>query len=129
MPISSTGARSFWVSKPRFGISAGFTAWVSKTSTQVFPSGAARATSRVPIEPEAPPLLSTTTGTPSAALRCGCSRREMASTLPPGGKGATRRIGPAGQAGWAMAGAARTRPLASAARRVNMMRKLPVFPP
>lgn len=122
VPKSSTGVRSRSVSKPMFGISAGFTAWVSKTSTQVLPSGAARAVAAVPSEPEAPVRFSTTTGTPNSAESLGCSSRDSASVLPPGGKGTMMRIGPFGQAAvWASAGAASaTAPAASMWRRVSI---------
>ena len=97
VPISITGARSRLVSKPRLGISEGFTAWVSNTNTKVCPSGAARAAAAVPSAPLAPGRLSTTIGAPSSPCKRACTSRASVSTLPPGGKGTTMRIGPLGQ--------------------------------
>ena len=57
VPMNVTGARSFMVSKERFGMSEGLTEWVSNTTAMVWPSGAALASAAVPIEPEAPPLF------------------------------------------------------------------------
>jgi hypothetical protein len=47
----------------------------------------------MPMLPEAPLRLSMTMRAPSCAPRGSAMRRAVMSTLPPGGKGAIRRIG------------------------------------
>src|SRR4051812_46997163 len=64
----------------------------------VYPSGAAFATSSVPMMPFAPPRLSTTTCAPSASAIPGATVRATISTTPPGGKPTTKRSGFAGNA-------------------------------
>src|SRR5688572_17144712 len=93
LPRSMIGVRSFSVSKGMFGIRLGVTPLVSNTSRNVYtPSGDLVAMPE-PIEPEAPPRLSTTTDTPSDCCRWGCSSRATWSVVAPGGKGTMIRIG------------------------------------
>src|SRR6266513_5151152 len=63
---------------------------------RVYPSGADLATASLPIVPPAPPRLSTRICCPSAADHDWPTRRAVASTDSPAGKGTTRRIGFAG---------------------------------
>src|SRR5580765_4854054 len=97
-----TGSRSLAVSDGKFGRSDGLTAWVSKTMSQVFPSGGDFATRALPVDPEAPGRFSTTTLTPSRVCKPAAASRPTASTEAPGGNGTTIRIGPDGQL-WARA--------------------------
>ena len=101
VPTSITGARSFSVSKASVGMSAGFTACVSKTTPNVYPSGAAAATTCVPIEPDAPPRFSTMNCWPSCCVRCAAKMRATWSTEPPGGNTAMILTGFDGHADWA----------------------------
>ena len=73
---------------------------------RVSPSGLARATCWLPILPEAPATLSTTTGWPSLGDSFSATKRAMMSGPVPGVKGTTMRTGWSGQA--KAAGAART---------------------
>ena len=113
------------------GSSVGLTAWVSKTISQVWPSGADLATALAPIEPEPPARFSTMTVAPSRCCRPGWTRREIASTEPPGGNGATSLIGPA----WAKAvrgdSSAAPSPRTSSRRRnpLSIMMMLPLAGP
>src|SRR4051812_20638919 len=100
--MRSTGSRSLLLSKGRFGISVGLTACVSNTKSQVWPSGAALATAAAPIEPELPGRFSTMIVAPRRCCSPACASRAMASTDPPGGNGAMRRMIPDGQL-WARA--------------------------
>src|SRR5436190_15316731 len=61
--------------------------------SNVCPFGAALATSCTPMMELAPGLLSTTTGTPSAADSSGATSRAWKSACPPGGNGTTIRTG------------------------------------
>jgi hypothetical protein len=56
---------------------------VTGAISSVWPSGAALATNCAPMLPDAPALLSTTTGLPSASPSFCDSRRATASTAPP----------------------------------------------
>ena len=71
VPISITGARSFTVSNGRLGSRLGLAPWVSNTSTNVVPSGAAVTAACVPIEPDAPARFSITIGVLSSACSKG----------------------------------------------------------
>jgi hypothetical protein len=59
----------------------------------VWPSGGARATTSVPIVPDAPVRLSITTCWPRFSESLAPVRRARMSTLPPGAKGTIQRIG------------------------------------
>src|SRR6184192_4035455 len=59
----------------------------------VWPSGAARAASAVPMVPIAPGLFSITNGWPSDSWSCGAMARAIWSGSAPGGKGTTKRTG------------------------------------
>src|ERR1700712_1504752 len=96
VPISTTGSRSFWVSKVRF-CRNGLTAWVSNTKSHVLPSGADFATAAVPALPDPPDLFSMTMVAPSRCCSPVCTRRAIGSTVPPGGNGTTILIMPDGQ--------------------------------
>src|SRR5712671_3451290 len=61
--------------------------------SSVYPSGADLATASLPIVPPAPPRLSTRICWPRAADHDWPTRRAVASTDSPAGKGTTRRIG------------------------------------
>jgi hypothetical protein len=58
--------------------------WLVDT-TSVCPSGSARATRRVPTEPEAPAWFSTTTDCPSAVCSSRATIRATTSVGPPAG--------------------------------------------
>src|SRR4051812_25111488 len=64
----------------------GLIACVSKHTSTVLPSGAARATKSVPTWLAAPGLFSTTTARPMRSCSFGCRMRAVMSVLPPGGK-------------------------------------------
>ena len=64
-------------------------------TSSVEPSGAARTTASVPVLPEAPGRLSTTTGRPRRSESFGPTVRAMRSMPVPGVKGTMSRIGPA----------------------------------
>ncbi|MNR45737.1 hypothetical protein D3C85_1646190 [compost metagenome] len=68
--------------------------------------------------PPAPPLLSTSTGTPSSRLRRSAIKRPELSTEPPGVNGTTRVMGLEGYAAWAFAAASGAR-VPAAARLTN----------
>src|SRR6267142_4690195 len=61
--------------------------------TMVWPSGAARAASAVPMVPIAPGLFSMTNAWPSASCSGGASERAIWSGRAPGGKGTMKRTG------------------------------------
>ena len=65
---------------------------------RVSPSGLARATCWLPILPEAPATLSTTTGWPSLGDSFSATKRAMMSGPVPGVNGTTMRTGWSGQA-------------------------------
>ena len=71
VPISMTGARSRSVSNGRLGNRLGLSAWLSNTSRKVVPSGGEVTAAWVPMEPEAPPRFSITTGVFSSVCRRG----------------------------------------------------------
>ena len=75
----------------------------------------------MPMLPEAPLRLSITTFCPSDSLRLGTIKRAVLSTLPPGGNGATRRIGFTGKAP-PVAGACAGTPGATQPRQANTPR-------
>ncbi len=110
------------MSNGRLAIRLGLTAWVSNTTAKVYPSAAAAATAAVPIEPEAPPLLSTTTLCPSCFCRGSARMRATWSTEPPGGNTATSLIGCLPGQAWAQAAGAAARPTASAAADAHSMK-------
>src|SRR5215471_19916381 len=72
----------------------------------VLPSGLARATTWLPMLPDAPGRFSTTTGWPSRGARRSATKRAIMSGPPAGVNGTIRRIGWSGQA---KAGAAANR--------------------
>src|SRR5437879_1548997 len=74
---------------------------------RVYPSGADLATASLPIVPPAPPRLSTRICCPRASDQDWPTRRAVASTDSPAGKGTTRRIGFAGYCAKALAPKAR----------------------
>jgi len=80
-----TAERSFSVSYGIFSLSAGFAPCATSTTSIVWPSGAARATSAVAIRPLAPGRLSTMTCWPSPSVSLAASRRALVSVAAPGG--------------------------------------------
>ena len=93
-----TGAKSASVSNGSDLNSAALTAVPLDTSSSVWPSGSARATSSPATTPPAPGLLSTTTGWPRAAAIFWPTVRAVRSAAPPGALGTTIRSGLAGKA-------------------------------
>src|SRR5882672_10172275 len=97
--------------------------WLSNATSQVWPSGAALATTLAPIAPAAPGLFSTTICQPKVSSNLAWTRRATGSVEPPGGKGTMNLIGPlAGQSTCALTtvGAAKvaaTLPMSSKRRR------------
>src|SRR5215212_1971855 len=78
----------------------------------------------MPMLPEAPGLLSTTTCCPSRRPRNSATTRALVSVTPPGVKGTMSRIGLAGQASWALAGAdAKPKPAAASAAAASQRRR------
>src|SRR6266702_2375329 len=71
--------------------------WLSNATSQVWPSGAALATTVAPIAPAAPGLFSTMICQPAVSSSRAWIRRATGSVEPPGGKGTTNLIGPFGQ--------------------------------
>ena len=93
-------------------------------SSTVVPSGAARATLRVPTAAPAPGRFSTTIGCPRNPCMCGAMTRARMSGEPPGAKGLISRTGPGGVHSCARVGEASparpaARPARNAARRVR----------
>src|SRR6185295_18139408 len=96
--------RSFTVSNGMFGMSDGFTACVSNTTPSVYPSGGDDETTCVPIDPDAPPRLSTMNCWPVCVVSCAANTRATWSTDPPGGNTEMIFTGFAGQGAFANAG-------------------------
>src|ERR1700694_3787988 len=67
--------------------------WLSNATSQVWPSGAALATTLAPIAPAAPGLFSTTICQPRVSSSLAWTRRATGSVEPPGGKGTINLIG------------------------------------
>ena len=86
VPISSTGSRSFSVSKESV-CRNGLTACVSNTNTQLLPSGGDFAAIAVPMLPDAPGLFSMMMVALSFCCSPGWTMRAIGSTVPPGGNG------------------------------------------
>ncbi|WP_247904116.1 hypothetical protein [Bradyrhizobium sp. 131] len=102
----------------------GITAWESKVTRNVEPSGGLLATCAAPSAPAAPDLFSTMTMRLSLVCRWLWSSRAIASVDPPGGNGTTSVIFEA----CANAGViARIAGAASSVRRVIVMVSLPCF--
>ena len=72
-------------------------------AVQVRPSRGLFSTSCVPIAPEAPGWLTTTTLTPSSSARIGAVTRVTWSVDPPAPQGTMMLIGPPGSQSWATA--------------------------
>src|SRR5476649_1530018 len=85
----------------------------------VSPSGLARATCWLPILPEAPATLSTTTGWPSFALSFSARKRPIMSGPVPGVKGTTMCNGWSGQANAVLRARGAARPPAAAERKTR----------
>src|SRR5690606_20678335 len=99
--VSPTGCRSRTGSKLICGYRLRFITSVFTLTSSVLPSGAARTTASVPMLPEAPARLSTTTGRLRRSDRRGPSVRAIKSMPVPGVKGTISRSGPS--LGWAAA--------------------------
>ena len=96
-------------------------------AVQVRPSVGASSTAWVPIAPEAPGWLTTTTLVPSASARIGAVTRVTWSVEPPAPQGTMMLIGPPGSQSWAAAvpPIAASESAASAARVTLFVMKVP----
>src|SRR5690606_34322023 len=103
VPSNDIGVRSLSESNGNL-YRSGLMACVSKAISNVYPSGADRATCAAPIEPPAPALFTTTNGCFNALLNWRAMVLVTTSTMPPGGNGTTSSIGFSGYA--AVAGVA-----------------------
>jgi hypothetical protein len=111
------GAKSFFGSKGSVAYRCGLTVkMLPDAISSVWPSGAALATSAVPMLPPAPARLSTTTVCFQISPSFCASRRATTSVLPPGAKGTTRVTLLVGQSDCASAGAVASARVARASR-------------
>src|SRR5262249_41801340 len=104
-------------------LKAGVRMWLSKVTSQVWPSGGDFAATVAPITPAAPGLFSTTLCQPVVSPSLAAMIRAIGSVPPPGGKGTMNFIDPLGHSAWARASPGRQRvvptALTSTARRRN----------
>src|SRR6478735_9223974 len=84
-PTMATGAKLVIGCQGSFEYRLIFAVCEGLATSSVYPSGADRATTSVPIEPAAPTRFSTTVGCPVVLVICSPTERAITSTTPPGG--------------------------------------------